>query len=227
MANSDAFDFNAGQYEKHLTRLGNYFKAPRDCSNPTFESFRNPWIFYKFFLLSYIAIIPWLQDANLLIREYTCHTCLKGCVVNFRECALDKFSIRCKSKNHEFTVRLHYFFGNFRFSIQDVFVFVHSYLDGMTLKSSAMKSSVNYSNSAPKWARFGRQVMMQRIHEEYFTGKFQFGGPGEILEMDEAVFGRKVKHSRGDPRGSSVWIFGVVERSSGLLLLFPVDNRYG
>ena len=49
--------------------------------------------------------------------------------------------------------------------------------------------------------------------------------PG-IIEVDESLFGRKVKHHRGNPNvGVKVWIVGLVERSTNYLMLFPVDNR--
>ena len=43
---------------------------------------------------------------------------------------------------------------------------------------------------------------------------------GEI-ELDESLFGTKVKYHKGNPRGQKVWIFGLVERSPKTLLLFP------
>ena len=46
------------------------------------------------------------------------------------------------------------------------------------------------------------------------------------VEIDESLFGRRCKYHHGNPHvGLKVWIFGVVERSSNRLLLFPVDQR--
>jgi hypothetical protein len=47
---------------------------------------------------------------------------------------------------------------------------------------------------------------------------------GEI-EIDESLFGRRVKHNRGNPhRGLKIWIFGMVERDT--VILYPVNDRY-
>ena len=55
---------------------------------------------------------------------------------------------------------------------------------------------------------------------EYNTLKFKTD-----VEIDESFFGRILKYNRGKPCGQKIWIFGIIERSSNLLVLYPVDNR--
>ena len=52
--------------------------------------------------------------------------------------------------------------------------------------------------------------------------KTKFSG---IIEIDESLFGRKIKYHRGRPLGQRVWVFGLVERQSKCIKLFPVDTR--
>ena len=48
---------------------------------------------------------------------------------------------------------------------------------------------------------------------------------GEI-EIDESLFGRRIKYNRGNPNpGMKIWIFGLVERASNSLILYPVSDR--
>ena len=47
---------------------------------------------------------------------------------------------------------------------------------------------------------------------------------GEV-EIDESLFGRRTKYHRGNPRGLKVWVFGMVERSTNRLKIFPVHTR--
>ena len=48
---------------------------------------------------------------------------------------------------------------------------------------------------------------------------------GEV-EIDKSLFGKKCKHHRGNPHtGLKCWVFGMVERLSNKLLLFPVTDR--
>jgi IS1 family transposase len=45
------------------------------------------------------------------------------------------------------------------------------------------------------------------------------------VEIDESLFGRKVKYNRGNPTTTHVWIFAMVQRSINQIVMFPVDNR--
>jgi len=47
---------------------------------------------------------------------------------------------------------------------------------------------------------------------------------GEI-EIDESLFGRRIKHHRGNPTGLKIWVFGMVERSSNTIIMYPVNDR--
>ena len=45
------------------------------------------------------------------------------------------------------------------------------------------------------------------------------------VEIDESLFGRKIKYNKGEPKGHRIWIFGMIERSSNTLIIYPVDKR--
>ena len=48
---------------------------------------------------------------------------------------------------------------------------------------------------------------------------------GEI-EIDESLFGRQVEYHRVNPNvGVKVWVFGMVERTSNTIILYPVNDR--
>ena len=38
-------------------------------------------------------------------------------------------------------------------------------------------------------------------------------------------FGRKCKYHKGRDTGTKVWLFGLVEKSSNRIILYPVQNR--
>ena len=47
-----------------------------------------------------------------------------------------------------------------------------------------------------------------------------------IIEIDESLFGRRVKFYRGNPnKGMKVWIFGLVERKINQVILYAVADR--
>ena len=46
------------------------------------------------------------------------------------------------------------------------------------------------------------------------------------VEIDESLFGRKIKYNRGNrSKGLRIWVFGLVERDSNTILLYPVSDR--
>ena len=49
------------------------------------------------------------------------------------------------------------------------------------------------------------------------------GGPGKVVEVDEAKFGKRKFH-RGR-RVNGVWIFGILERGSNNCVVMPVEDR--
>ncbi len=71
------------------------------------------------------------------------------------------------------------------------------------------------------WANFIQDLFKQWVYDNY--DNVQLSGD---IEIDESFFGRHCKYHRGNPHvGLKVWIFGLVERETNRLLLFPVDQR--
>ena len=79
---------------------------------------------------------------------------------------------------------------------------------------------MEYKTTSVNWASYVREMFCQYVHTEY--EKIRFSGD---VEIDESLFGRKVKYNRGKPTGNRIWIFGMVERSSNRIILYPVDKR--
>ncbi|VDI73178.1 Hypothetical predicted protein [Mytilus galloprovincialis] len=55
---------------------------------------------------------------------------------------------------------------------------------------------------------------------EYEMIRFQ----GDV-ELNESLFGRKINYNRGKPTGNRKWIFGMIERSSNKIVMYPVDSK--
>ncbi|VDI65518.1 Hypothetical predicted protein [Mytilus galloprovincialis] len=45
------------------------------------------------------------------------------------------------------------------------------------------------------------------------------------VELDESLFGRKCKYHKGKDSGTNVWVFGIKEKTSNRIVLYPVDKR--
>ena len=46
------------------------------------------------------------------------------------------------------------------------------------------------------------------------------------VDIDESLFGKKVKYHKGKVCGMDVWVFGIFHRESKVFILFPVDKRF-
>ncbi|CAG2192718.1 unnamed protein product [Mytilus edulis] len=106
------------------------------------------------------------------------------------------------------------------FNIRDIIVFIKYYLECHTLLQCSKSANMDYKNTSVYWASYIRELFCQYVSTIYDYTEFE----GEV-ELDESLFGRKVKYHRGNPSGLRIWIFGIVERSTNRIVLYPVDDR--
>jgi hypothetical protein len=62
-------------------------------------------------------------------------------------------------------------------------------------------------------------------HVHYYFDRIKPYVMKRSVEIDESLFGRRVKNNRGNPHGHRVWIFGLVESETNYLKQLPVDRR--
>jgi len=168
-----------------------------------------------------MTLINWLQDNRLLAASMKCDQCGADCSLNVRSRSIDGYSWRCKSKSrHEMSIRRYSFFSQSHLYIPDIINFICNYADGYSLWKCAANSAVAYGSTAVDWGSFCRDLFM-----EYFVQTISPVKLSGVVEIDESLFGRRTKYHRGLSRGHKVWIFGLVERETNRLKLFPVDTR--
>ena len=192
---------------------------PKDI---TLEDLGNPYNRYSLLMIPAAMFIRWLIGQHLLAPEVNCDKCSHPCNLQLRGRALDGMQWRCtKNTGHEISVRRYSFFQGSHFFCQDLFNFVITYLEGASLAYCARVCGLYYANTAVDWAQYMRDLFMQWVADTLLHVKFT-----GVVEIDESMFGRRVKYHKGNPNvGLKVWIVGLVERSSGRLLLLPVDDR--
>ncbi len=84
----------------------------------------------------------------------------------------------------------------------------------LTMLTTKKKTSVD-------WANFIWDLFKQLVNDLYQHVEFE-----EDIEIDESLFRRRCKYHHGNPHvGLKVWIFGIIERASNRLLLFPIEGR--
>ena len=93
---------------------------------------------------------------------------------------------------------------------------------GHSLRLCATESGLNYKKTSVEGAKSVRQIIMQLVYDYILQAPLKFHG---TVEIDESLFGRKVKAHRGDPnKGKRVWIVGLIERATNRIILYPVEN---
>ncbi|XP_061187524.1 uncharacterized protein LOC133195646 [Saccostrea echinata] len=129
---------------------------------------------------------------------------------------------RCtKKRDHTKSSRTYSFFDKSNLMLQDIMVFIKSYLEKSSLAQCARFSGMAYGTTAVNWASFTRELF-----KEYFYTNLRYRKMQGVVEIDESLFGRRVKFHRGNPNcGLKIWIFGMVERDSNTLVMYPVSDR--
>ena len=94
-------------------------------------------------------------------------------------------------------------------------LFIKSYLEGNTLRQCATCAGISYGSSAVECG-----VSVRDLFKDHFRRNVVQETLSGDIEIDESLFGRRVKYHRGNPNvGMKVWIFGMVERSSNTIIL--------
>ncbi len=201
---------------------GNYSKRLGTPTNCSFADFSNPWNFYSLFLLPREQHINWLRENGLPINSLTCPKCQGDCSLGKRKNNVDGETWGCKkNRNHEFSIRQNSFFDKSHFKFPDILIFIKNFLDGQTLYKCAQFSGLDYKRTSIYWANFIRDLFRQWMQDNIINLQFT-----DEVEIDESLFGRRVKFHRGNPNvGVKVWVVGLIERKSNRLLLFPFDHR--
>ncbi len=104
-------------------------------------------------------------------------------------------SLRCNlNHSHEVSILSHSFFENSKLTIQDILVFVKYYLEKSTLKQCARFAGMSYGSTAVDWACMIRELFKEH-YQLHISGNVLSGE----IEIDESLFGRRVKYHRGNP----------------------------
>ena len=218
----------SGESQKARKSGGNYRERITDASRITFKDFVNPWNFFYLFGCIESVIIEWMQNNGLLAVTLMCDHSVGankcGGIMTLKPSSNLQGGqlFRCqKDRNHRKPMRTNSFFQGSHLLFQDIMVFIKSYLEKNTLLQCAKFSGMAYGSSAVDWASFMRELFL-----EHYVRNIKNLKLSGTIEIDESLFGRRVKFHRGNPnKGMKVWIFGLVERKSNQVILYPVADR--
>ena len=217
---------NEGPEGEERVYRGRSMNTPDNVFESTIVDLLNPFIFYRVVTMGPRQIVMWLQKEKLLKLIDRCPKCGSSVKLNNRESSLDGCSYRCNGKSkHETGVRYGSFFHAFKLPLGDVLNFIRDYVLGLSIRKCSEHINCSYGTTAIRYGLLIREIMMQFCYDTYFgdTDYMQLPGP---VEVDESVFGRKTKYHKGRAVGQQIWVVGIICRTTGRVLLFPVDKRY-
>ncbi|XP_060597825.1 uncharacterized protein LOC132751642 [Ruditapes philippinarum] len=162
----------------------------------------NPWNFFNLMNQDDSTLNKWLIENHFMLGTIPCTkadsascTCSGTMRVSQRAGRISGASLRCsRNRNHELAIRTYSFFEASKLCTQDIFMFIKCYLDGLSLRQTSLFAGVNYKSTAVDWASFIRELFKEHFHRNIKQRKFN----GEV-EIDESLFGRRVKYHKGNP----------------------------
>ncbi|XP_066921897.1 uncharacterized protein [Clytia hemisphaerica] len=188
--------------------------------NLSFEDLENPYNFYN--LMQSPIFNQWLRKNKLLTDHLECEKCDgRQCTLMKRVKHINGESFRCKGSNsHEYSIRKFSFFENTKYAIQDVLAFVLEFCLSSTMKRNSKVTGVSYGKTSVDYCSYIREICVEYVWK--CQSKMKFTG---TVEIDESLFGRKIKDNKGKKRNPQVWIFGLVERETNRIIMYPVESR--
>ncbi|XP_062594545.1 uncharacterized protein LOC134255960 [Saccostrea cucullata] len=221
--------------ERERKIAGNFRASQSNILDFTFSDLENPWNFFRLFMREEAQVNEWCRKNGLLVTQLPCTSKKKNgsrssegekCNGNMvlRESAARTGGeiLRCtKNRNHQKAMRVNSFFEGSTLTIPDCMLFIKSYLDKLTLLQCSRFVGIAYGTTAVNWGSFVREVF-----KEHFYRNTRFKKLSGTVEIDESLFGKRTKYHRGNPHGGmKVWIFGMVERESNTIIIYPVADR--
>lgn len=170
-------------------------------------------------------VVDFLVEHGVLNRNSQCNTCGSRLDININTLLYTcskKYRIRKKVKKctTKKNGRKGTWFSKSRLSIEDVLYFTVLWLRlPYPRQKFIMRELKCCDRTVVDWSSYCREVCVQWSLDH----SQRLGGPGKIVEIDEAKFGKR-KYNRGR-RIEGQWVFGGFERDSKKIFLVPVPDR--
>lgn len=173
-------------------------------------------------------LLEWLRAHGVLRREMKCGKCGAACSLkkDFRyvcgkTSTTKKGSKVVKSRcNFSISARRGTWFEESKLSIKCICLFTMYWAILRPPRNEILERECGMgSHAVVDWANFCRELCVDWC----FRDKAKLGGPGKIVEIDEAKIGKR-KYNRGRVVEGK-WVFGGFERDSKKLFVVGVENR--
>ncbi|GFT39876.1 mitotic-spindle organizing protein 2A [Trichonephila clavipes] len=168
--------------------------------------------------------LEWCMKANLIASHYECPKCKKNMRLQERKGTVDGYEWRCRNQSkdnrHDVvrSVRKGTWFSESKLAIT-IILRLTRYWFGKSMNAFVVNDLKVNKNTVVDWYMFCREVCMLACVKE----SEKLGGVGEIVEIDESLFG-KMKYGKGR-RVNGKWVFGGVQSESNKCFFRVVESR--
>ena len=153
-----------------------------------------------------------------------CNSCGRDMTWSVDTTVSDNFRWRCEKRvagkkcHASASIRLGSWFQQSNLTLQEIMLLTYDIV--RRDKSSTIGGEHSHGgHTIADWGMFCRETMQVFLE----GSSVKIGGPNKTVEIDESKFGRR-KYHRGHPVKGQ-WVFGGVERESGITFLVPVPDR--
>lgn len=197
------------------------------------------------------ALLEALQKWHLIPRQgnYNCPKCSGA--LTLRPDSEDGWRWHCDNKISErkqkavpcggrVRFRKGTFFAGSHLDYFNILAFAHFWAVGVQLRVIKLELGIGSDHTLINWSSFCREVrflfllflqlhiqssiLKKVVFDAFLARPEKLGGPGVVVEIDEAKFGKRKFH-RGH-RVEGQWVFGGYERHTGRIFMVAVEDRF-
>lgn len=168
------------------------------------------------------STLKFLRYKQLLRNGMLCNHCDLWMSHITDNSKIDGYFWRCNSCKCTKGLRQGSFFESQKLRLSVLLTILYLFSNGVSgSQASLMLHSECHPNSIYDWYNLYRDFMSKSLLET----PVQLGGVGKVVEIDESKWGRKQKNHVGRVAAYSQWIFGLIERGTGRVVLLTVRTR--
>ncbi|CAF1073400.1 unnamed protein product [Brachionus calyciflorus] len=170
--------------------------------------------------LNQADILEWLKFKGVFPSTKNCSKCGKSMKLIQRNDSIDGFSWRCTTDSKRCSLRDGTYLQNSRIDVKTFLKIVYFWafqirqVDQVSMISVDRHTIITY-----------QQKLRHLAISSFDIESIKLGGEGKVVEIDESLF-VKVKHNKGkDLKRPQIWVFGLYERGTKLVLFIIVPKR--
>ena len=167
------------------------------------------------------AAVRFLQQRGILHNPRICANCIRPMTLNLRPTKGDRWRCSVRGCRREIGLRKNTWLEYSNLPYRTIVLFLYGWSKEMTSVLFCEHELGIRKTTVIDWNNFLREVCAA----ELLAHPVVIGGPGRVVEVDEALFSHRKNHQgRVLPQQ---WVFGGIDRQSRECFMYTVPDRSG